>query len=180
MSTNVRATMEDLMRADGKAELINGEIVIMSPTGRLPNRAAGNIYINLREYEARIGGGHAYTDNVAYKVDLPHRESFSPDVSFDLGDLGMGYAEGAPVFAVGVRSENDYGARAERAMAEKRRDYFTCGTLVVWDVDLLSDAPVRSYRADAPDEPQVFRRGEMAHAEPAVPGWTMAVNDLFI
>lgn len=167
------------MCADGKAELINGEIIIMSPTGRLPNRAAGNIYINLREYEGRVGGGHAYTDNVAYKVNLPHRESFSPDLSFDLGELGMSYAEGAPVFAVEVRSENDYGARAERAVAEKRRDYFTCGTLIVWDVDLLSDIPVRSYRADAPDEPQIFRRGEVADAEPAVPGWTMKVDDLF-
>ena len=25
----------------------------------------------------------------------------------------------------------------------------------------------------------VFRRGEQAHAEPAVPGWTMPVDDLF-
>ena len=35
------------------------------------------------------------------------------------------------------------------------------------------------YRADAPDTPVHFRRGEIADVEPAVAGWTMPVDDLF-
>jgi Uma2 family endonuclease len=83
------------------------------------------------------------------------------------------------VFAVEVRSEGDYGPRAERKMAAKRVDYFAAGTLVVWDVDLLSENVVQVYRSSDPENRVVYRRGELAEAEPAVPGWTMAVNDLF-
>ena len=68
----------------------------------------------------------------------------------------------------------------ERAMAAKRADYFACGTLVVWDVDLLSEDVVKVYRASDPDHPTIYRRGETAEAEPAVPGWQMPVNDLFV
>ena len=64
-------------------------------------------------------------------------------------------------------------------MDEKRTDYFAAGTLVVWDVDVQSDDVVRVYRASAPDIPTVYRRGEVAEAEPAVPRWTMPVDDLF-
>jgi Uma2 family endonuclease len=78
-----------------------------------------------------------------------------------------------------VRSEGDYGPKAERAMAEKRADYFAAGTLVVWDVDLLGEAVVRVYRKDAPERPTIYRRGEVAEAEPALPGWRMPVDDLF-
>lgn len=91
----------------------------------------------------------------------------------------MKFLEGAPVFAVEVRSEGDSGPAAEREMAAKRADYFAAGTLVVWDVDLLSPDVVRVYRAAAPDAPTVYRRGDVAEAEPAVPGWTMPVDDLF-
>ena len=83
------------------------------------------------------------------------------------------------MFAVEVRSEGDYGPRAEREMAAKRADYFAAGALVVWDVDLLSENVVRVYRASEPDAPAIYRRGETAEAEPAVPGWTIAINDLF-
>ena len=68
---------------------------------------------------------------------------------------------------------------AEREMAEKRADYFAAGTKVVWDVDLLGDDVVRVYRADSPEQPTVYRRGETAEAEPAVPGWKFVVNELF-
>ena len=65
-------------------------------------------------------------------------------------------------------------------MREKREDYFDAGTWVVWDVDLESDDVVRLFRdGDAGTPAVVFRRGELAHAEPAVPGWTMPVDDLF-
>lgn len=92
----------------------------------------------------------------------------------------MKFFEGAPVFAVEVRSEGDYGPAAEAAMARKRTDYFAAGTLVVWDVNLLSDDVIKCYGATSPDDPKIFRRGEVADAEPAVPGWSMPVNDLFV
>jgi Uma2 family endonuclease len=91
----------------------------------------------------------------------------------------MKFLVGAPIFAAEVRSENDYGPAAERKMAAKRADYFAAGTLVVWDVDLLSEDAVRVYRASDPDRPTIYRRGDIAEAEPAVPGWRMPVNDLF-
>jgi len=50
---------------------------------------------------------------------------------------------------------------------------------VVWDVDLLSDDVVRVYRSSDPKTVTIYRIGQIAEAEPAVPGWTMAVDDLF-
>ena len=116
-----------LYQIDGKAEIVGGEIVLMSPTGGIPSRAA----------------------------------------------------QGAPIFAAEVRSEDDYGPAAERAMAAKRADYFAAGTQVVWDVDVLRERLIRAYRATAPDAPAVYRRGERADAEPALPGWTFPVDEVF-
>ena len=181
MSIKTQATVEDLyrIRDRGKAEIVNGEVVLMSPTGDMPARAGGAIYVSLRGAERRAGG-RAYPDNVGFRVNLPNRKSFSPDAAFYTGPpTGMKFLEGAPVFAAEIRSENDYGREAEAALAAKRRDYFAAGTLVVWDVDLLSDDVVKVYRASDPDSPKVYRRGEVAEAEPAVPGWTMPVDELF-
>jgi Uma2 family endonuclease len=181
MSTKTRATIEDLYKVEGKAELVHGEIVEMPPAGEDPNFAGGEIFASLREYVKHVRRGRAYTDGAGFHVNLPHRESFSPDAAYSLGPrTGMRFAEGAPVFAVEVRSENDYGPRAERAMREKRADYFACGTLVVWDVDLQSEDVIKSYKASDPDQPVIFRHGEIADAEPAVPGWRMAVDELFV
>lgn len=66
----------------------------------------------------------------------------------------------------------------ERAIAEKRRNYFAAGSTVVWDVDLLSEEVIKSYCAELPETPTIFRRGDVAQAEPAVPGWRMQVNEM--
>lgn len=180
MSTKVEATIEDLYKVEGKAELVNGEIVEMPLTGGLPHYAARQITISLAAYEHTIKNGYGMADSAAFVVNLPNRKSFSPDASFYIGKLTMKFCQGAPVFAVEVRSEGDYGRWAERQMAQKRADYFAAGTQVVWDVDLLSDDVVRVYRANDPESAVIYRRGEIAEAEPAVPGWTMAVDDLFL
>jgi Uma2 family endonuclease len=152
----------------------------MIPTGGAPGYAGDEIYSSLRAYERSTGAGWAVSDNKAFRVNLPHRKSISPDAAFYTGpDPGMKFFQGAPVFAVEVRSEGDYGPIAEQEIEAKRSDYFAAGTLVVWDVDLLSDDVVRVYRANDPDNPTIYRRGEIAEAEPAVPGWTMPVDDLF-
>ena len=41
MLTKSRATIDDLYRVKGKAELVDGEIVYMAPTGDGPARAGG-------------------------------------------------------------------------------------------------------------------------------------------
>jgi Uma2 family endonuclease len=180
MSTKVEATIEDLYKVEGKAELVNGEIILMSPTGYLPNYAAGKIFSSLLAYSERTKYGRVVTDNCAFIVNLPHRKSFSPDAAFFVGaGSGMKFVDGAPSFAVEVRSEGDYGPRAEREMAKKRADYFAAGTLVVWDVDLLGADVVRVYRASDPETATIYHRGEIAEAEPAVPEWTMLVDDLY-
>ena len=129
------------------------------------------------------GAGVAPPDDVGFVVPelLSGRRSFSPDASFFLGPLPadeMDFLDGPPMFAVEVRSKGDHGDSAEAAMAAKRLDYFEAGTRVVWDVDPRAKC-VRSYRADSPDQPILFVAGQVAEAEPAVPGWRIAVDDIF-
>ncbi len=174
------ALIAELYRVKGKAEIVNGKVVLMSPTGEDPGRASGSVYISLRQHEKHAAGGRATPDNVAYTVKLPNRSAFSPDAAFHCNaPAKMKFVDGAPRFAVEVRSENDYGKAAERDMAQKRADYFAAGTLLVWDVDLLAEDVIRAYSADDSEHPRIFKRGEIADAEPAVPGWRMPVDDLF-
>jgi Uma2 family endonuclease len=91
MSMLAKATIEDLYQAPAKAELVNGEVVLVSLTGGKPGRAGGKIFASLNRYEDTV----------------------------------------------------------------------------------------RVYRADRPDQPTNYRRGQIAEAEPAVPGWTLAVDELF-
>ena len=184
MSTvSQRATLDDLMQTEGKAELIGGRIVQLMATGMIPSEVAANIYASLREHAKRTKVGRAYTDNMGFAVpELPSgRESFSPDAAYYSGPLPanrMGFIQGPPTFAVEVRSENDYGDAAEAELAAKRADYFAAGTPVVWDVDPVAET-IACYRASTPTVPVPLSRGQTADAEPAVPGWRISVDDVF-
>jgi Uma2 family endonuclease len=181
MTASTQATIEDLYHVpeNGKAEIVNGELVLMSPTGFWPIRAAGAIYRSLYGHERKTKSGYAVPDNAGFIVDLPNRESFSPDAAWYTGKpTGMRFLEGAPSFAAEVRSEGDYGLLAERRRAEKRRDYFAAGTLCVWEVDVLSPELIKSYQANDPDNPTVYRPGDFADAGDAVPNWSMPVDEL--
>ncbi len=175
-----RATIADLAREPGKAELIDGRIVRYMATGHLPNVVAGRIFRKLADYADTTVRGVAYTDNIGFTVGelQSGRESFAPDVAYYDGPLPtnpMKFVRGAPNLAVEVRSDGDYGPAAERQMAAKRADYFEAGTAVVWDVDPVT-REIRSYLASAPDQPVIFAAGSQANAEPAVPGWVVAVD----
>jgi len=178
-----RATLDDLYRVEGKAELIGGRIEQLMASGDLPTEVAAAIYVSLRDYAKAVGKGKAKTDGIGYAIpELPSgRESFSPDASYHIGPLPsnrMRFIEGAPIFAVEVRSENDYGPAAEVEMAAKRADYFAAGTAVVWDVDPQAET-VAVYKAPAPTQPIVYQQGDVAEAEPAVPGWRIPVAEIF-
>lgn len=185
MSTVADPTTErliaELYKVEGKAEIVDGRVVLMNPTGFEPGSAALAISISLRAYIKKSHvTGVAFGDNVGFLTDLPHRKSFCPDAAYYTGPrTGLKFPSQAPGFAAEVRSENDYGRAAEREMLDKRADYFAAGTRVEWDVDLQSEDVVRVYRENAPGVPTIYRRGELAEVEPAVPGWTMPVDELF-
>lgn len=180
MQTKTEATIEDPYNApdDGNYEIVDGRLVKLMSTGDDPNFTAGEIFASLREYAHKHPEGRARTDGVTYVVDLPNRKSFSPDASFSYTRSGMRFVNGVPLFAAEVRSEHDHGPTADREYARKRMDYFAAGTEGVWDVDPESQT-VRSFRREAPNAPVIFHMSEMANAEPALPGWRIAVDDLF-
>ncbi|MBC8103848.1 MAG: Uma2 family endonuclease [Cytophagales bacterium] len=163
--TKPKATIEDLYKVEEEAEIVNGEMVRYGATGGMPGYAADEVFVSLRQYAKRT------------RIGVAAEAGPNP---------GMKFYEGAPIFAVEVRSENDYGlnANTEIEITAKHRDYFAAGTLTVWDVDLLSEedaSVIRKYTAaTGSDTPAaVFARGEVADAEPAMPGWAMPVDDLF-
>src|SRR5947209_4245126 len=178
-----RATLDDLARIPGKAELIDGKVVEFMPTGRRPGRVALQIARRLDDYARQTGRGEAHGDNVGYTVPelSSGRESFSPDASYYDGPPqadDMKFIDGPPTFAVEIRSEGDYGPAADAEYAAKRADYFEAGTKAVWDVDPVGQT-VTCYSAGAQSSPVVFRVGEQADAEPALPGWRLPVAELF-
>ncbi|MBX9578984.1 MAG: Uma2 family endonuclease [Gemmataceae bacterium] len=183
-TTQAPATLDDLMRVKGQAELIGGRIVRPMPSGMLPNRVAKRIVRRLDDYAETVGRGEAFTDNLGYAIDPPlpsGRQSFSPDASYHLGPFPaneMEFIDGGPTFAVEVRSEHDYGPAIDREYEDKPQDYFQAGTRVVWDVDPIAET-VTKYTAADPANPTVFRRGDVADAEPALPGWRLSVDDIF-
>ena len=90
----------------------------------------------------------------------------------------MRFVEGPPTLAVEVRSKNDYRPAAELEIAAKRTDYFAAGTLVVWHDDPEAEL-IHVYRSTDPENPTTYKRGQTAEAEPAAPGWRVAVDEIF-
>ncbi len=174
-----RATLEDLYKEPGKAELIGGRIVHYMATGYRLSRVASRIFLSLHDYAEQTGVGEAFTDSLGFAVKelTSGRESFSPDATYYKGELPknpMWFIEGPPTFAVEVRSEYDN----ETEMGDKRVDYFEAGTEVVWDVDTEAEVIHKYLRSDA-SKRITFSRGQTADAEPAVPGWTVDVDWIF-
>ena len=178
-----RATLDDLARHDGKAELIAGRIVPLLATGLRPSRIAARIFRSLDDHAEATGQGVAFTDNMGFAVaELSSgRRSFSPDAAYDVGPLPdnlMDFVADAPTLAVEFRSKGDHGPAADAEQAAKRADYFEAGTSVVWDVDPEAEL-IRSFEATSPLLPTLHYRSQTAHAEPAVPGWRIALDYIF-
>jgi hypothetical protein len=114
--STARATIEDLLREEGKAELIDGRIVCFMASGDLPSSVALEIAVSLRAYARATGKGRAYAGGIGYVVpELPSgRESFSPDASYY---VGPGQPHALPRRRAGSRGR---GARRERLRAGGR------------------------------------------------------------
>src|SRR5438094_7091971 len=117
-------------------------------------------------------------DAKAFQFDQPTRKSSSPDYDFFIYGLTFGPRGEIPAFAAVVRLEGDYGPESERTIATEINDFFREGIQVVWDVDVLENEVIRVYGNKDLNQLIVYHRGEIADAEPALPGWRMPVDEL--
>jgi Uma2 family endonuclease len=183
MSSNTSAaTLEDLAQVEGRAELVGGCIVQIPFSTIRKGRIEGRLLVSLNDYGDETGNGEAFTGGVAYVVNIPgsNRRTFSSDISFHSGPFPanpMAFIEGAPTFAIEIREENEYDEASARARRIRFGEYFAAGTRLIWDID-PENATVISHRPDS-GQPVVFTDGEIANAEPYLPGWKIEVRGLF-
>lgn len=172
-----------LMKLEGKAEIVNGAIMKLPLSGAWPGLAAGEIQVSLHFHAEKTETMRSGGATMAFLSDLPSLRTFCPDACYfqsPTGGESFDPIPYPPLFAAEVREMEDYGAEFERLFRAKIADYFAAGTLVVWDVDLQNEGVVTKYTAQTLDNPQIFRRQELADAEPAVAGWSLPVDALSV
>ena len=170
-------TAEELfeMGGIGRCELIDGEIVRMSPSGAEHGNVAGNVFAIVREYVKRHGLGRVFAAETGFK--LGPRRVRAPDVAFVRAErLAAGiprkFLEGAPDLAVEVVSPSDTWPEVEA----KVEDWLTRGARSCWVVDPKTRLVVIHHPSG-----QVTRLSDKAliKDEEVLPGFSAPVAEVF-
>ncbi len=158
-------------------EIINGEKVI-KPRSTYENILAGELFGRLRDHAAVTGLGRAV---IEVMFDLPDlRNDRRPDVgfvSFDRWAQTRGIPSTkawavVPDLAVEVVSPHDH----FRDVLERVSEYFQAGVRMVWLV--VPDEEV-VYRYISRTEVRILSRGEELTGDPVLPGFRLALADVF-
>jgi hypothetical protein len=173
------ATIADLRRTKLKAEIVNGELLVIGPSGGWAATAAGNIIFSLHLYEREFGGGETMMSRVAFIIDLPHRQSVCPDVSWFTGPGPTPAFHAARPCSPGDTGRHRLRRRSRATLRRQARGLLRGGDAGGLGCRRAARAldPRVSRRRAGPS--RRLRRGEIAEAEPAVPGWRFTVKDLF-
>ncbi len=162
---------------DGKYELVNGELILMSPAGGLHGRHTGRLFSRLAVFVEDHKLGECYDGQTGFWMKSGNLRA--PDISFvskqrleECGGPTERFFHIAPELAVEVISPNERRKKIE----EKLVDYFESGTLLVWFVFSRSRT-VRVYR-DAKSS-TLPGEHEVLSGEEVVPGFSFPIQRLF-
>jgi Uma2 family endonuclease len=181
VNTNLM-TADELFRLpdDGnRYELVRGELRTMPPGGMEQGARSGVLVGSLEPYTRTRKIGQIFTNEPGFVLATDPDTVRSPDVAFirrerleATGIPGGYYRGGAPDLAVEVISPNDLYTEVDEKVAE----WLEHGTLVVFVVN-----PRRKVVAvHRPKQPVVILGiDDTLSAEDVVPGWSLAVRDLF-
>ena len=118
----------------GRCELIDGEIVRMSPSGAEHGNVAANILVIVREFVKQHGLGRVFAAETGFK--LAPRRVRAPDVAFVraervAGGIPRKFFDGPPDLAIEVVSPSDTWPEVE----SKVEDWLSRGARSCWVVD---------------------------------------------
>src|SRR5215210_2856382 len=176
-----KMTAEDLLRLpdDGfRYELVGGELRRMAPAGHHHGRLTVNVTIPLGQHVREHGLGSVYAAETGFLLARDPDMVRAPDVAFvrrerveEVGDA-EGYWPGAPDLAVEVVSPNDLYTDVHA----KVLDWLGAGGCMVVVLDGRKRA-VTAYRSLA--DITVLTEEDTLDGADVVPGWRIAVRDLF-
>jgi Uma2 family endonuclease len=180
MSTATQITAAELLclpRGEHRYELVNGELVPMSPAW-----SDGDISLELgmllRQYVKLHRLGRVFGAETGFLLARNPDTVLAPDVAFvrqeRIDEIGIPrtYFPGAPDLAVEVLSPSETVQQAD----EKARAWLAAGARLVWNVRPLTRS-IDVYRPGA--EVQALSAGDDLTGEDVVPGFACRVGELF-
>jgi Uma2 family endonuclease len=174
-------TADDLERLpdDGsRYELVQGELRKMPPAGYDHGRIGGNFVGPIAVYIRQNKLGLVFLAETGFLLARNPDTVRAPDMAFvarervNTPTSKEGYWPGAPDLAVEVISPDDSYAEVE----EKVADWLNAGTRMVMVINPRTRW-VTVYRTG--NSAQVYKEDDVLDAGDVVPGWTMAVREIF-
>jgi Uma2 family endonuclease len=179
-------TIDAYMAIDGRAEVVGGKLIQRYPSELAEVLIYHSIYDRLNSFVSECALGEVYI-KAAYVLDVDERTNlvqaaFMPDISFIAADRLEAHLEKwgeespirvAPALAIEIISPND---RFNDVM-EKIEQYLFYGVSLVIVIQ-----PKRKrtliYSPDFPNG-KCLTDADTLTAEPVIPGWSIALADVF-
>lgn len=170
--------LADLPDDGMRHELVRGVLLTMPPPKVPHGRVARRIGRSLDHHVDAQGLGEVYMNEVGYLLATGPDTVRAPDVAFwsagrlaEMGDV-TDYFPGSPDLVVEVLSPTN----RLTAIAEKVAEWLEHGARLVFVVNPRRRVVI-IHRPGQP--PQTLGLNEMLGGEDVIPGWSMAVHDLF-
>jgi Uma2 family endonuclease len=159
---------------DYRMELVNGEIIVMSPSGYESDEVATEVAAQLRNWVRPRKLGRVTGSSAGFI--LPNSDTRAPDVSFveaeRLRRSPRKFAELAPDLTVEVKSPSD----SVSSLRRKIDDFLTLGTRVGLLINPEKEwVEIRRSGAEA----IVLHNGDLITLPDLLPGWEVKVEDLW-
>ena len=173
-------TAEELlaMPDDGfRYQLVRGELVKMAPAGRVHGKRGNRVNVSLSLYVYENNLGETYLAETGFHLEIDPDHVLAPDVAFvsrereEATPEASGFFPGPPDLAVEVISPSD----RYTEVAWKVAEWLAAGTRMVVVVNPRN----RTVQAHTPEGVTELTESDTLDGGDVVPGWRLAVADIF-
>jgi Uma2 family endonuclease len=182
----IEITLDELLAlgSDAHVEIINGEIVDMSPVGGLHQFIARNLFKILDTFVTERGLGIVLFADLIFLLGKKTKhltDSYVPDISYiakgsipENWDIVKPFP-GAPTLAVEIMSPGDIVGKLMR----KVREYLKAGTEEVWLV-FPEEQEIHQYTKRDPDTVRVYTGEAEVDTSVLFPGLILRAESIFV